>query len=212
MQKIKSAGVVVPVFSRDGVDILYIHVPKTGGTSIEYFFEQNGFAVSYLDRGISQPSLNRVRRCSPQHMTRQQLQAIFNPGQFKYVFMTVRNPYARLFSTFQMRHGKHAEMDFDGWARGTLQQLANSPFIFDNHIRPQVDFFLPRAEVFKQEDGYGPGWIRRMSERTGFDLPRREVWRQMVSDKVDRAPMSDASKALIAQVYAEDFSKFGYEK
>ena len=174
----------MPVFSRDGFNILYIHVPKTGGTSVEDFFQRNGFTVSYLDRDIKPGGLNVVRCCSPQHMSRNQLEATFNIGQFKYVFITVRDPYARLISTFRMRHaGPLNTTNFDAWATKTLERYLDSPYIFDNHIRPQVDFFVPRAEVYKQENGYDAEWVKQISNKIGVKFLHPNMKHQMVSRK-----------------------------
>lgn len=202
----------MPVFSRNGVHILYIHVPKTGGTSVEDFFQRNEFVVSYLDRDIKPAGLNVVRRCSPQHMSRHQLEATFNIGQFKYVFMTVRNPYARLISTFRMRHARPGHsVDFDVWASSALERCSNSPYIFDNHIRPQADFYVARAEIFKQEDGYEANWVKQVSLKTGLKFSFPNMKHQMVSNKEgQKTVMKDHTKELVKNIYANDFAQFGY--
>ena len=41
----------MPLFTKGDRSVLYIHVPKTGGTSIEHFFLSNGYAAEYLDTG-----------------------------------------------------------------------------------------------------------------------------------------------------------------
>jgi len=100
----------MPVFFRGSYRILFIHVPKAGGTSIEAFFEANGFKTAYLDRGGSPESLNAVRRCSPQHMHAALLEALFDPDMFDYVFMTVRHPVRRLLSKVVMELGAAASV------------------------------------------------------------------------------------------------------
>jgi hypothetical protein len=207
----RSSG--LPIFSRDGVNILYIHVPKTGGTSVEDLFQRNGFAVSYLNRDVRPTSLNVITRCSPQHMCRQQLESIFNLGRFKYIFMTVREPYARLLSTFRMRHANPEKpVSFDTWAAAALERYASGPFVYDNHIRPQADFHVPRADIFKQEDGYDDVWVQKLAHKTGFTFQNPTMQRQMVSHKSGETPtMSDATRSLVRYVYAQDFVQFGYK-
>jgi hypothetical protein len=95
-------GAGMSVFSRDHLRVLYVHVPKTGGTSIEFFFDKNGFAVTFVDRGGA-GSIVPMMKCSPQHLHAEQLHAIFHVNRFTYSFMTVRNPIDRLVSEYRMR-------------------------------------------------------------------------------------------------------------
>jgi len=201
----------LPIFSKDGVYVLYIHVPKTGGTAIEDLFARNGFRTDYLARGDT-PVLNAVYRCAPQHLHATQLEAIFNLPRFHYSFVTVRNPYARLISTFRMHHAEPKRpVKFNDWAVKTLARFAGDPFIFHNHIRPQVDFLLPGAEIFKFEQGYDEAWVGRLSAKIGLPFTAPRMQRVMVSQKEQSdLMMADDVKAMIGEVYAQDFARLGY--
>jgi hypothetical protein len=206
----------VPVFSRDGVNILYVHVPKTGGSPIEQLFANNGFALTELNRDIQPTSLNAFRLCSPQHMHREQLLAIFSVPSFSYVFMTVRNPYDRMKSLFRMRRGqglKRVFNNFNDWVADTLAAHASRPYLFDNHVRRQVDFRLPRADIFRQEDGYDREWAKMISQKIGVRLEKLSNRREMVSptDPTHDISMSDTTRALIREAYAADFELFKYK-
>lgn len=67
----------MPVFYRDKLKILCIHMPKTGCTAIELFFEDNGFNTQYLDRD-GPNTVDLIRNCSPQHMTAETLSKVSN--------------------------------------------------------------------------------------------------------------------------------------
>jgi hypothetical protein len=207
------AGKIMPVFSREGLNILYLHVPKTGGTSIEKFFQNNGFAITYLDSDIRPMSLSVVRRCSPQHMHRDQLESIFNVGSFQYVFMTVRDPYARIVSEYKMQATVFSkEIIFDDWLKRALKLYAVNKFVYDNHLRPQSDYWLPQADVFKQEYGYTSQWITEIEKKIGIGFSHHKIATEMKgSDVVEKQPiLSPEARSYIGRLYSQDFSMFGY--
>jgi hypothetical protein len=203
----------MPVFFKGTRRILFIHVPKAGGTSIEAFFEANGFKTAYLDRGESHESLNGVRRCSPQHMHADLLQALFDPGLFDYVFMTVRHPVRRLLSKAVMELGRAATVTrLELWLADALPKVSADPLYLDNHLRPQSDFFLPGAAVFKLEDGLGEAFVARLETGSGMAFAQRSVPREMHAG----LPAPDFNlvrpdlQALVKTLYAQDFAAFEY--
>ena len=50
----------MPIFTRNGRHILFIHIPKCAGSSIENAFKMNGYSISYLDRS-GKKTLNHLR-------------------------------------------------------------------------------------------------------------------------------------------------------
>jgi hypothetical protein len=203
----------MPVFFKDARRILYIHVPKAGGTSIETFFEANGFYTHYIDRGESFESLNGVRRCSPQHMHAALLQLLFDPDRFDYVFMTVRHPVRRLLSKFVMETGETENVErLEDWILRDFSKVFSDPGHLDNHLRPQCDFILPQARIFKLEDGFGEAFVTRLEVESGFDFPQRAVAREMHAGlgAPDFEAVRPAIRDLILGYYAKDFDIFGY--
>ena len=215
----------MPVFVRDDIRLLYVHVPKTGGTSIERFFEQNGFAAFYSDPGGKSP-LFPTMKCSPQHLHAEPLRAIFNTTAFKYSFMTVRNPVDRLVSEYVMRATEYRRRpagdrpfdDIDTWVEKTLSAYPDNPFMMDNHIRPQVEFWLPGADpskkgcdVFRQENGFAEAWVHRIAERLGCTLPHCSVGMAMRADREMRVVPGPECIAQIRAFYRRDFEFFGYD-
>lgn len=201
----------MPVFIKDHFRVLYVHVPKTGGTAIEFFFEKNGFAASFIDRG-GPNSLAPVLKCSPQHMHAAMLRELFVPRAFAYTFMTVRHPLDRLVSEYRMRAVMQRQIeDIDSWVAYVLDTYPNSHFLIDNHIRPQHEFRLEGCDVFRHEDGYGDAWVAQVAQRVGcpFPHPRVEVAMRFASPPA--APLSAASLRRVREFYARDFELFGYE-
>ena len=204
----------MPVFFKGSKRILFIHVPKAGGTSIEAFFEANGFKTAYLDRGGSPESLNPVRRSSPQHMTAEILQKLFDPQKFDFVFMTVRHPHRRLISKFAMETASGGTCDaFGPWLACMMQAVAADRGAMDNHLRPQADFWIPESHVFKLEDGFGHAFIERLEAGVSMRFSHRDMPRDMHSGTAaaDFATIDTALREQVRHYYDVDFIRFGYQ-
>lgn len=203
----------MPVFRGQGKTILYVHVPKTGGTAVESFFNRNGFDVYFRDTGRLQ-NLNFVRKCSPQHYNRAILEAIFNFDRFDYIFMTCRDPILRFKSAFLMRASGKPNADQNLWANGVLRKYRADPFVYDNHIRPQSDFYIPGIDVFRQEDGFDEAWAVRLGERIGCDFReppvRKMVRKEMIGRSAHDVDFDDTVFQKLREFYSNGFILFGY--
>ncbi len=199
----------MPLFTRQDRSVLYIHVPKTGGTSVEHFLTANGFAAEYLDAGGA-GSLNSYRRCPPQHMHAQQLMAILRPWRCGYVFATVREPLARIVSEYRMRaRTQDGFPRLPAWVDQSLKRYAEDPYIFENHLRPQVEFIIPGCDVFRQEDGIGAGLVERIEARLDTVLERRTFAHARPLRQVTVPPEDvDAVRARVRDAYWQDYAAF----
>jgi hypothetical protein len=201
----------LPLYTKDGRSVFYVHVPKTGGTAIEAFFNQNGFRVEYFDTGGPQ-SLNRYRRCAPQHMHAAQIMMLLRPARFDYLFMTVREPLRRLVSEYKMRVRTVGDApSLTQWFERISKQYVEDNYVAENHIRPQSEFWLPTCEVYKQEDGFGDILVGRLEERLGMTFSQRRVG--MYND--DETTLVDAAeikrvRPLVLRFYRQDYLNFGY--
>lgn len=143
----------MPYIELDGHRILYIHVPKTGGTTIESWL---GSLAPLRFRTVGVPS---ALNCTAQHLRYEDFEELFGAGAFDYAFMTVRNPYDRLASEYRMQcelaqDSFFGEMQrFTPWLDRTVARFGRDPFVLDNHIRPQWEFLGDAVEVFRLEDG-----------------------------------------------------------
>ena len=204
----------MPYIELDGKRILYVHVPKTGGTSVETWLA--GLApIRFRTVGIP-AALN----CTPQHLRFEDLEALFGEGAFDYAFMTVRNPFDRIASEFRMQarmagEGFFGEAPrFGPWLERMLARAERDPWVLDNHLRPQWEFQGEGVEVFRLEDGLGT-ILARVAEQIGVAAPEKvEHALKTAGDGRARGlpPVRWTRPALrrIRSFYAGDFDEFGY--
>ena len=206
----------MPIFHKDGKFLLYVHIPKTGGSYIENFFFKNGYDVGMLDRGLHKPFFNKVRLVSPQHMHAELLEATLDLTAFDLVFMSVRHPVSRLLSEYRMRLDPANPVDFNDWFADMYEQYLLDPFVSDNHLRPQHEFVLESAHVFKQEEGFDAAWADRLEAEFGLEFHSKEFARSETSQhKIPFSKSTDQisaeNKSKILELYQKDFDLFGYE-
>lgn len=207
----------MPIFRRDGKNILFVHVPKTGGTTIENVFKESGYEAFYLDGKVGRETLNHVRRCTPQHMHADMLHTNFKVANFDLVFMMVRNPLSRFQSEYIWRNRKNIKSldaeSVDSWGAKALGKYRRNNFLFDNHLRPQAEFHVRGSKVYQLEDSLQSA-VDDLNDKFGLDLdpeiPRLKDGRKETGfssgDVVVSAKMADAVK----QFYQKDYVKFGY--
>ena len=231
----------MPIVRMAGHLVYFAHVPKCGGTAISNYLEGRFGPLALRDRRyLSIPIRRRWSRSSPQHIPLENLDRLFPPGFFDASFTMVRHPVDRLASVFLFQTETERTVPRSTpcahWLQG-LPARRRHPFIYDNHIRPMSELVPEAAEVFRLEAGMGPviDWIDRLvpplaAPDVGPDVgpdPASDVGPDVgrVIDKVnhralrlERNPALDRSfavgapeRALIADLYAEDFARFGYD-
>ena len=163
----------MPVFLKDGKSVLYIHVPKTAGSSIAAFFQKNGFQVHHQDLGGPR-SLNRYRRCSPQHMHAEQILSHFRLERFDYVFITVPDPLKRLLSGYVRMRFAQDTPALPVWFNRAVRRYLEDSYCLDNHIRPQVEFMVPPARCLSRRMAWGMNSFKLLkSDSSGPATARR---------------------------------------
>ncbi len=206
----------VPVLTKAQQSVLFVHVPKAAGSTLERMFVRSGWKMTLRETRKTNPRLMRLRRCSPQHYHAALLQELFDVDRFDAVFTVVREPVSRFRSEYLMRNHTDPRTDaasVDVWADTVLSQRETDPYVLDNHLRPQHEFVLPGSQVYRLEDGL-EGAVAELNERFELGLNVRiptalsSVRRAGVSSSA--LEVSDRLLATLRDVYAEDFTRFGY--
>lgn len=204
----------MPVFRGHGVSVLFVHVPKTGGTTVESVFRSAGFAEELFS-----PDERHSRwGVYPQHLAAQQLKAELGDTEFDFGFLIVRDPIARLgseraFRERLIRSAGGAIQPYETWAARMMRRAAEDAAVYDNHIRPQVDFLLPGLTVYRFEDGIDriqADVARRLGVPLLGDVPTPKTQRgHGTSDRAfDRLP--EPVREDVIGYYIADYAVFGY--
>lgn len=213
----------MPVFAKDDRRILFIHIPKTGGSSVTKHFADSGWDVSYLDKSsISDPqSANYLRKISPQHMHAEHLNNIFNLSKFDFIFSIVRHPVSRLKSEFAFRNPnvKQNELSADlvnAWWESELKKYKKNKNHLDNHLRPQVEFLTKASAIFKLENGLSKIFELERSLSTSnvknanFELKENKKVNSSVYSS-EEVPIASKTIRSLKRLYRKDFMTFNYK-
>lgn len=157
----------MPYFKNDNVNVLFIHIPKTGGSSIENYFSykfniplNNNSLFDAVDNEL-QMKENMIINSSLQHITYNQIvkySKVFNINFNNIKIITiVRNPYERiisdLFYFLKINVNTSKEEVFDIIKEYLVSNKC------DNHNIPQHNFItddnkelIPNIHILKTEN------------------------------------------------------------
>jgi hypothetical protein len=146
----------MPYFKNDRVNLLFIHIPKTGGSSLEmYFCNKNNINFDVLGGINSMMGFdNEFKKLynintSLQHLT---YNTIINHKDYFNIDMNnlkiisiVRNPYFRFISNIfwmcVLKNGYNTSKDeMYNAIKNIIENYNNNNSIHDNHITPQYLF------------------------------------------------------------------------
>jgi hypothetical protein len=159
----------MPVFTKNAIKVLYVHVPRTAGSSVQKYFETNGYEVSYFDEGAR----NLYKGlCASQHIEAKLILEEFDLSEFQYIFSVFRDPVERLVSEYKWRCSEGGERypDFPYWVEWIFRCYEENNYVNDNHIRPQHEFYFEECEVFDFNDI--SNLPQKLSDRIGLELSR----------------------------------------
>jgi len=202
----------MPLYLNDEQSVLFLHIPKTAGTTIESWLEGSGKYEQLLFAQKRPEDL----MVTPQHLGYETLTQITHGVKrpLEYKFAIVRNPFDRLVSEFfyrikldNIRLGDKPEDLFSSWVTHNLIKFKNNKSILDNHLRPQSYYVSNDVDVFKFEDGVQK-IIKNVGEKLGIEVSN-EIKAKKVSIRKD-VLWSKTAIDLTLEIYADDFKEFNY--
>ena len=212
----------MPIVRHGGQVIHFAHVPKCAGTAVvRYLTNRTGPLAFWDSQYLAVSAPHRWTASSPQHAPHEVMARLFPDGFFDARFAVVRHPVDRLAAVYLFQVEKEgsvsAETGFDDWLRAIPDLPADQPFIYDNHIRPMTDFVPDGTEVFRMEDGMErvQGWIDTTlglpPDPAHPEIPRINTRYRRLGGTLPRFEISASARGLVADLYAMDFERFGYE-
>jgi hypothetical protein len=201
--------------------VFFTHVPRSGGSSVENYLHGRFGKLGFLDRGHNQRPLEADWNVtSPQHIDRETLERLLPADLFLARFAVVRHPVSRLQSVFlHNRDGSGdipVDMTFEKWIADLPNLRREQSGYLDNHSLPINDFVPDDAQVFKLEDGMAlvERWLDGLEGSTSSRSIKTVHSRDQVLAKrgkpVTPHVVTDAARALIEDLFAVDYARFGY--
>jgi hypothetical protein len=194
----------MPLYNFSGAMVLFIHIPKAGGTTIE--FALSNYCMGLLDRNFK----GEFFPCSPQHFHAMIIDKVLDLSAISLQFTIVRSPLDRLKSEyFWQRRFFGLNQEFNDWAIESLSRLNLNRFIFDNHLRPMTEFVTPSVKWFRIEDGLDQvySFLVDLFGELNFKKPVRHM---MNSGERPKTDISEETLSLIKTIYGKDIEMFGY--
>ena len=195
----------MPIFDIGGSSCAFVHIPKTGGTSVEAWLAGHGKMSLYCN------VVPNFMKCTPQHLTMDNL-ALVSPARPDKAFCIVRDPYARAESEYFFRNARTEAAlrpDFSVWTMQQLDRYAQNRFHFDNHYLPQAHFVNAQVRRFRFEDGF-ESIFRDVADYLG--VPRPTEVGHLNGTRAGTPAWSNELLDRFNTVYACDFEAFGYER
>jgi len=196
----------MPLIRHHDKIVHFVHIPKTGGTSVEDALEQAG-AVVALKYGSR---FKGFMKTTFQHLNADIYSQIIPPSFYDYAFALSRHPVPRLVSEYFYRRKRGFRREsFDRWVNGALDACEKNAYAMDNHIRPQVDFLSPDLAVFRLEDGIAPA-LQQAAAHLGLTLTDANTHTNRRKKK-EPVVWSPDTRARAMLFYKADFDRFGYD-
>lgn len=213
----------MPIFNQS--QTLFIHIPKTGGTSIEkQLYELEDPADRYSIQSYFSTDINsqKLRNYSLQHYTFKDFILIMGEDKIKTyhkIVCVVRNPFDRMVSEYYYYSNVIKKVSLDEFTVDELKvkfekfcKMCFAGHVYnDNHHAPQYKFIVnqggkidPRIQILKFES-LGTDF------ESIFNCPLK--YHELRSNRklACQEYYTSTSQKLVADYYHSDFSLFGYD-
>ena len=210
----------MPYFKNNDVNILFIHIPKTGGSSVEIYFSKkyniqlNSKSLCTFIAGETKLNENIIINSSLQHLTYNQIVKYNNVFNIDFnnikIISIVRNPYKRIISDLFFLNKIKVNTSKEETFNIINEYLLSDKY--DNHNIPQHNFVtddnkqvIKNIHILKNEnlinDMKNLGYI-------DFDIHHNKNLNNVNYYNY----LNNKSIEIINEYYHLDFILFNYEK
>lgn len=196
------------------INTLFIHIPKTGGTSLETYLKKKSTQELFTDKPYNNKLIYPYNNYSLQHQTyrtlyyyRELLNIDFN-DDLKIVTI-VRNPYTRSISDLFWRKS----ININSTKNEVYEQLRyNIMMNYDNHTLQQYKFICDEKKVINKISIFKTETLTNDLHKYGYTNFETKLNTSDLSIVNYMDYLNNDSIQLINNYYYMDFELFNYDK
>ncbi|MFV0292437.1 MAG: sulfotransferase family 2 domain-containing protein [Paracoccus sp. (in: a-proteobacteria)] len=184
----------------NGKIILFVHIPKCGGSSIEKYLQEKG-ALGFKLQG-------RKDWCKtvPQHIHADLYKPMFPKPFTDDIFTVFRDPVQRILSEYRYRMDRREKnMPLSDWVSKSFANYKDNKYTLDNHLRPQVEFLCKGVKIFRFEDGI-VNVLNYIDAYTETQPIEKDIWEKRSSGNKPSIPNHTLNE--IKEFYKADISAY----
>ena len=200
----------MPLLQKEKKKIFFIHIPRTGGRSIIWFFKHNSWDIGFNDHREIIKTNDGM--CLVPHLHFPYYNLLLNVEKINK-FTIVRNPFDRFVSMCRFLnndqikelHNINFQKDFNFF----IKNLFKTTFWF----RPQNEFVTNDNLVWKFEDFFKKDfnkWIQN-NFKIKTKIPKSFKYVRGEYDDRKKITLNSKLKRFIKSFYKKDFEVFKYE-
>ncbi len=197
---------------------IFVHIPKTGGTSIEDAIWEKPRRTEDLWMGFVSPTHNKYQTGGLQHLLARHIRMEIGEDIFRsyFKFAIIRNPWDKAISQWRYLSQRPDLRDYLGVpadvtlaqyldaiaASDHVQVMPQADFVYDSDGQKMVDM-LGRFETLEAD-------AEAIFTRIGLPGARLPHVTKSEREANHRTYYDAATRARVAELYARDIELFGY--
>jgi hypothetical protein len=218
----------MPYFRNNEIDLLFLHIPKTGGKTIETYFSRkynitlnnDSLFNNHQRRSIEWFATKNVNiTTNPQHMTYKNIykykkELDIDVDNIK-ILTAVRNPYERIISDLFWLKKMNINTTKEETYHLIKSHINTKPNLLDNHNLPQYHFLInDNNELIQNVDIVKTETLNADMMNLGYyDFDKQKRTHVNEHSQLNYySYLNDDSIHLINEFYDRDFKLFNYEK
>jgi hypothetical protein len=199
----------------DKYKLIFVHIPKTGGTSIEFNF--NFKLGSYNSKKHEYWGI-KDKKCMQHYLWNDYKELEPEKWKFYYKFSVVRDPYKKIISAYKWnpvfgRNRKKTLKEFLEKAKDIIENDKYSDNCYFDQIMPQYKFIFDRNDNLMVDKVFK---LETLNEKFNIFLDERDVDIEKLvhinKTKIGEEPILDKEDIkIINKLYKKDFELLGYK-